>query len=90
MEDSNSMSKSMDAETRERRIKYAIRRFHEEGITFDMPEPGTDRFTVYNDMNTRRWSFYAGSGNIIGPHEERGIENMVMIATKGRVLDEIR
>ena len=70
-------------ELQKQRIEYAIRRFNEEGIRFSGPDEN-GRFVVFNDVNTRRYQFYAGNGLILGPYEERGIENMVMIATKGR------
>jgi len=68
----------------EYRADYAIKRFEEEGIRYIRREDGSDRFTVYSTDNGRKFTFFAGTGLIMGPLPERGIEQMVMLA-KGAV-----
>lgn len=71
-------------EKQRKRIEYAMKRFDEERIRYSRPNEDSDRFVVFNDSNTKRYQFYAGSGLILGPYEDRGIENMVTIITKER------
>lgn len=66
-----------------RRTEYAIRRFEEEGIRYVRPSQGSDRFIVFSKDNLRKYQFYAGTGLILGPYCDRGIENMVEVAKKG-------
>lgn len=63
-----------------KRTEYAIKRFEEEGIRFIRPSENSDRFIVFSKDNGRKYQFYAGTGLILGPYENRGIENMVSIA----------
>ena len=70
-----------------RRAEYAVQRFEEEGIRYMRPDATSDRFIVWSADNGRRYQFYAGTGLIMGPYTDRGIENMIMIAkqsTEGR------
>ena len=62
-----------------RRADYAERRFEQEGIRF-LRSQDSDRFTVISSDGGRRYTFYAGTGLIMGPYRERGIEQMVSIA----------
>lgn len=71
-------------EKQRKRIEYAMKRFDEERIRYSRPNEDSDRFVVFNDSNTKRYQYYAGSGLILGPYEDRGIENMVTIITKER------
>lgn len=71
-------------EKQRKRIEYAMKRFDEAKIRYSRPNEDSDRFVVFNDTNTRRYQYYAGSGLILGPYEERGIDNMVNIITKER------
>lgn len=71
-------------EKQRKRIEYAMKRFDEERIRYSRPNEDSDRFVVFNDSNTKRYQYYAGSGLILGPYEERGIDNMVNIITKER------
>ncbi|GEM_PF-4317896 len=66
-----------------RRTEYAIKRFDEEGIRYVRPSQDSDRFIVFGADNNRKYQFYAGTGLILGPYEDRGIENMVRVAKKG-------
>ena len=63
-----------------KRTEYAIKRFEDEGIRYIRPSEDSDRFIVYSQDNGRKYQFYAGTGLILGPYEDRGIENMIMIA----------
>ena len=62
------------------RSEYAIKRFEEEGIRYIRCSPDSDRFIVWNRDNKMRYTFFAYTGTILGPYEQRGIENMVLIA----------
>ena len=68
----------------EHRAEYAVKRFEEEGIRYMRRDDGSDRFTVFSSDNGRKYTFYAGTGLIMGPMDERGIENMIMIAKGSR------
>ena len=63
-----------------KRTAYAIARFEEEGIRYIKPSKDGDRFIVFSKDNGRKYQFYAGTGLILGPYENRGIENMILIA----------
>lgn len=68
-----------------KRTEYAIKRFEEEGIRYIRPSKESDRFIVFSNDNGRKYQFYAGTGLILGPYENRGIENMVSIAKGERI-----
>lgn len=68
----------------EYRADYAVKRFEEEGVRFIRRDDNSDRFTVYSSDNGRKYTFYAGTGLIMGPMDDRGIENMIMIAKGSR------
>ena len=65
------------------RARYAQERFEEEGIRYIRPSETSDRFLVFG-QGKDKFQFYAGSGLILGPYDERGIECMVEIAKHGR------
>lgn len=68
----------------EHRAEYAQKRFEAEGIDYLRPQEGSDKFIVFSADHGRRYTFFAGSGLIMGPMPDRGVENMVMIAKGGR------
>jgi len=68
----------------EYRADYAIKRFEEEDIRYMRPDENSDRFFVWSKDNTRKYTFFAGTGQILGPMPERGIENMITLACGGR------
>ena len=68
----------------EYRADYALKRFEEEGIRYMRPDENSDRFFVWSKDNTRKYTFFAGSGQILGAMPERGIENMITLACGGR------
>ena len=63
-----------------KRTEYAVQRFEEEGIRYIRPSQGSDRFIVFSKDNGRKYQYYAGTGLILGPYDNRGIENMIRIA----------
>lgn len=76
MRDNNQHGKPLG----EFRGDYAEKRFHEEGIRYMRPDDNSDRFFVWSNDNTRKYTFFAGSGLILGPMPERGVENMISLA----------
>ena len=77
------MEKGKDTERKsmhEHRADYAISKFESEDIRYMRPDENSDRFFVWSKDNTRKYTFFAGTGLILGPYDQRGIENMVMIA----------
>lgn len=65
------------------RAQYAQERFDNEGIRYIRPSQDSDRFIIFG-KGRNKYQFYAGTGLILGPYEERGIEQMISIAVQGR------
>ena len=65
------------------RANIAKARFEAEGIRYIRPSEDSDRFIVFG-QGRDKFQFYAGIGLILGPYEDRGLDNMVNIAKYGR------
>lgn len=65
------------------RIEYAIKQFKANGIQYKLKHPDTGHFHCYRKSDGQMFLFWAGTGNILGPTQDRGIRNLIRMLTEG-------
>lgn len=64
------------------RIGYAISRFEENGIKYELKNKETGHFHCWRKSDNKLYEFYAGTGKIKGIDSKRGINSMIKILTR--------
>lgn len=69
------------------RIEYAMQKFIENGIEYQLKNPATGHFHCWRKSDGKLFQFYAGTGKIQGHDRVRGIHALVSLLTKGAPKD---
>lgn len=64
------------------RIGYAISRFEENEIKYELKNKETGHFHCWRKSDNKLYEFYAGTGKIKGIDSKRGINSMIKILTR--------
>lgn len=64
------------------RIEYAISRFEENEIKYELKNKETGHFHCWRKSNNKLYEFYAGTGKIKGIDNKRGVNSMIKILTR--------
>lgn len=65
-----------------RRIEYAISKFEENGIKYELKNKETGHFHCWRKSDNKLFEFYAGTGKIKGIQHNRGINSMIKILVR--------
>ena len=58
------------------RIEYAVSKFEENGIRYELKNPGIGHFHCWRKSDGKLYQFWAGTGKILG-YRNRGIKMLI-------------